>query len=106
AGINSDIIYLTEEDPNMEPVRKISEDIAQYAERNCDKVYFVDDRNEAIRRAIFESSDNAIILLTAKGRETRQKRMGEYVDCVSDVDLTEAFLALYDKISKKDKVRV
>lgn len=106
AGINSDIIYLTEEDPNMEPVRKISEDISQYAERNCDKVYFVDDRNEAIRRAIFESSDNAIILLTAKGRETRQKRMGEYVDCVSDVDLTEAFLALYDKISKKDKVRV
>ena len=106
AGIHSDIIYLTEEDPNMEPVRKISEDIAQYAERNCDKVYFVDDRNEAVRRAIFESSDNAIILLTAKGRETRQKRMGEYVDCVSDVDLTEAFLALYDKINKKDKVRV
>lgn len=105
AGINSDIIYLTEEDPNCEPVRKISEDIAEYACRNCDNVHLVDDRTEAIRRAIFESSDNALILLTAKGRETRQKRMGEYVDCTSDVELTQAFLALYDKISRA-KVRV
>lgn len=105
AGINSDIIYLTEEDPNFEPVRKISEDIAQYACRNCDSVYLIDDRTEAIRRAIADSSDNAVILLTAKGRETRQKRMGEYVDCVSDVELTEAFLAFYDKTAKT-RVRV
>lgn len=96
AGINSDRIYLTEEDCDCESVRSISQDIGQYAERNCDNVFYIDDRTEAIRRAIFESSSNAVILLTAKGRETRQKRNHEYVEITSDVDLAQAFLALYD----------
>ena len=94
AGIHADRIYLTMEDPDHENVRDISEDIARYAERNCDEVHFIDDRTEAIRRAIFESSRNAVILLTAKGRETRQKIKGRYEECASDVELAEAFLAL------------
>ena len=101
AGIHADRIYLTMEDPDHENVRDISEDIARYAERNCDEIHFIDDRTEAIRRAIFESSRNAVILLTAKGRETRQKIKGRYEECASDVELAEAFLALYDKVGAK-----
>lgn len=50
------------------------------------------DRGEAIRKAIGEAGEDTVILLTGKGRETRQKRGVEYIDCPSDVDYVLQYL--------------
>ena len=42
---------------------------------------------------------NKVVLITGKGRETRQKRGTQYIDTPSDVDYVEQYLAAYDKVS-------
>ncbi|MGL4484331.1 MAG: glutamate ligase domain-containing protein, partial [Anaerovoracaceae bacterium] len=90
--------YLAEEDHGEEPIRKISEEIAEhikegrkeYGDIFTEKAYeFIDDREEAIKKAVEESGGNTVILITAKGRETRQKRGVEYIETVSDVEIVE-----------------
>ena len=52
----------------------------------------IEDRREAIKRAIDEAGENAVVLITGKGRETRQKRGTQYIDTPSDVEYVEEFL--------------
>ncbi|MBQ2063887.1 MAG: UDP-N-acetylmuramyl-tripeptide synthetase [Firmicutes bacterium] len=96
AGQRADFTILTEEDPGEEDVVKISEEIAVHVEAAGGKYEIIPDREEAIRRSIFDTEDEAVILVLAKGRETRQKRGIEYVPVTSDVDLVERFLKEYD----------
>ena len=104
SGIHSHRIYITEDDPATEAVEDISKEIYSYASRNCDDVFLVNDRPEAIRKAIFESSDNAIILILGKGRESNQKRGTVFVDCPTDMEFAQGFLAIYDKAPKGIRV--
>jgi len=100
AGMYSKKIYLVAEDPGAEPVTDISRDIAQYvAAENC-PYEMIEDRGEAIRKAILEVKDNTVILITGKGNETRQKYGNEYIDCPSDVDFTKKALEEYDLQNK------
>lgn len=92
AGRYSDAIYLTEEDPGEESVVDICNEIAQYVEKEHASYKIIPDRREAIREAIKNAGDNAVVLVTAKGRETRQKRGTEYIEVVSDVDMVQEFL--------------
>lgn len=92
AGKYADISYITEEDAGAEPVRQISEEIASHISAQGGKYTIIEDRKEAIKTAIQDAPDNGIILITGKGRETRQKRGKEYVETPSDVDFTEEFL--------------
>lgn len=95
AGANSDYVIITEEDSGEEPFANIAKDIAANIE-SCDYAV-IEDRGEAIRKAILEyKAEKKIILLTGKGEETRQKRMTEYVDCPSDVEYTLEYLKKYD----------
>ena len=48
---------------------------------------------EAIRQAIETAGDNTVVLITGKGRETRQKRGTQYIDTPSDVEYVDKFLA-------------
>jgi len=96
AGQRADFTILTEEDPGEEDVVKISEEIAVHVEAAGGRYEIIPDREEAIRHAIFDTEDEAVILVLAKGRETRQKRGIEYVPVTSDVDLVERFLKEYD----------
>jgi UDP-N-acetylmuramoyl-L-alanyl-D-glutamate--2,6-diaminopimelate ligase len=94
AGKYSEKVYITEEDAGEEPVMQICEEIAVHvAEQGCDYEIIVD-RGEAIKKAIDEADKDTIILLTGKGRETRQKRGVEYIEVISDVAYVEEFLGL------------
>jgi UDP-N-acetylmuramoyl-L-alanyl-D-glutamate--2,6-diaminopimelate ligase len=76
AGENSDKIYITAEDPGEEPVEKISKEIAMYVKVNTNNYEIIEDREEAIKKAIEEAKKDTkktIILITGKGNETRQK---------------------------------
>lgn len=56
----------------------------------------IEDRGEAIKAAIESVENPAILLITGKGNETRQKYGCEYVDCPSDVEYVKKYLAEYD----------
>lgn len=92
AGRYAKKLFITEEDAGEESVREISEEIARHARKTGCEIEIIDDRGEAIRKSIEEADENTVILLTGKGRETRQKRGTQYVDCPSDVDFVLRYL--------------
>lgn len=93
AGKYADRVFITEEDAGEEPVMKISEEIAGHVKKfDCDCSIIVD-REEAIREAIEAADDQTVVLITGKGRETRQKRGTQYIQTPSDVEYVEKFLA-------------
>ncbi len=107
SGKYSDKVFITEEDPGEEPLGDICRDIAKYVDEAGGKYEIIEDRGEAIRRAIFESDTDSIVLVTGKGNETRQKRGTEYVPCMTDVEYTLKYLKEYDidkKIDAAEKI--
>ena len=107
SGKYSDKVFITEEDPGEEPLEDICRDIAKYVDEAGGKYEIIEDRGEAIRRAIFESDTDSIVLVTGKGNETRQKRGTEYVPCMTDVEYTLKYLKEYDidkKIDAAEKI--
>ncbi len=81
--------YITEEDAGEEPVLAISEEIASYVKEQGGEYEIIEDRGEAIAKAIADADDKTIVLITGKGRETRQKRGIIYEDTPSDVEFVE-----------------
>ncbi len=100
AGEHSDYIILTEEDSGEEPFDNIAADIASFVRETGCEYSIVENRGEAIREAIEEHGDDKVILITGKGRETRQKRGTLYIDTPSDVQYAEEFLTEYDAAVK------
>lgn len=94
AGKYSDQVYITEEDAGEEPVLKICEEIAQHVEKQDCSYAIIPDREEAIREAITTADDNTVVLITGKGRETRQKRGTKYIDTPSDVEYVMKYLKM------------
>lgn len=92
AGRYSAKIYITEEDAGEEDVMAISREIAGHLKKIGCAYEIEPNRGEAIRKAIEEADGNTVILLTGKGRETRQKRGVEYIDCPSDVEYVLEYL--------------
>ncbi len=86
-------IYFAEEDSGEEPFASIAADLEKHA--SC-PYEIIEDRGEAIRRALFENGDSLLVLITGKGREESMKRGTAYEDCVSDVSYVEKYLALYN----------
>lgn len=98
AGQNADFVYITEDDPANEAFSDIAADIAQYVA--CPHV-ILEDRDECVRRAIFETPTPCVVLLAGKGAETCQKRAGGMVTCLSDAQSAQRHLLSYD--NKEDK---
>ena len=93
AGKYADMSYLTEEDPGEEDVHEISKEIAVHVAAQGGKYEIIDDRGEAINKAINDAKkEKTVVLVTAKGRETRQKRGLEYIDVISDVEYVKEAL--------------
>ncbi len=104
AGKYADKIFLVAEDPGYEPVEDISRDIAKYVSEYNQNYEMIEDRGEAIKKAIDEARENnnkTVILITGKGNETRQKYGSEYLPCKSDVEYTKLYLDEYDKEMQK-----
>lgn len=93
AGKYADYVIITEEDAGEEPVMKISEEIAGHVNKYDCECEIITDRGEAIRQAIEKADDDTVVLITGKGRETRQKRGTQYIDTPSDVEYVEKYLA-------------
>lgn len=96
AGKYAQKVYITEEDAGEENVHSISEEIATYVAAQNGNYEIIDDRGEAIRKAIMECTEPSVVLITGKGDETRQKRGTLYIDCPSDVEYTKKYLDEYD----------
>lgn len=92
AGKYSNRVYLTAEDPGYEEIHDISLQIKENIKNNNCEVFLVDDRGEAIKRAVLEAKPNSVILITGKGNETRQKIKSEYVPCLTDTDYAKEAL--------------
>ena len=103
AGKWCDRVYLTEEDSGEEDTVSICREIAPYVEQEGCPVQIIPNRGEAIRRAVLDSEWPSILLLTGKGRETRQKRGNEYIDTPTDVEYVQAFLQEYDLRRRLDR---
>jgi len=95
------MIYVTEEDAGEEPVDKISQEIAENIKVTGCNYDIINDRGDAIRAALSYSKRPLVACITGKGRETRQKRGIQYIDCMSDVQYVEEFLADHDNSSMK-----
>lgn len=95
AGQYADMCYLTEDDPGTESPHAIAEEIAGYVEKAGGKYVIIDDRKEAVDTAIKEAPSGGVVLVTAKGRDTTQKRGLEYVTVPSDVELVIDALSKY-----------
>jgi UDP-N-acetylmuramoyl-L-alanyl-D-glutamate--2,6-diaminopimelate ligase len=69
----ADIIIVTDEDPRLEDPRVINEQIANGARSggavDGDTLLVIDDRSEAIRRAVRMATETDVILLAGKGHE-------------------------------------
>lgn len=85
--------YITEEDHGEEPLEEISKEIAGHILKTNTKFEIIDDREEAIKRAITLAPKNSLVLITGKGRETRQKRGSLYIETLSDVEIVERILS-------------
>lgn len=92
AGKYSDHVFITEEDAGEEPLMKICQEIAEHVEEHECKCSIIPDRKEAIRQAIADADRDTVVLVTGKGRETRQKRGTKYIDTPSDVEYVQEFL--------------
>lgn len=100
SGRNSVMTYLTAEDPGPEPVLDISKEIAHYVAEEHGKYQIIEDRGEAIKKAILENP-NSVILITGKGNETRQKIGKQYVPCLTDTQYAEEALKEYDEMKQE-----
>lgn len=96
AGHWCDRVYLTEEDSGEEDTLDICREIAPNVEKAGCPVRIIPNRGEAIRQAVLDCAGPSVLLLTGKGRETRQKRGTAYIDTPTDVEYVQAFLQEYD----------
>ncbi|MDR3072117.1 MAG: UDP-N-acetylmuramoyl-L-alanyl-D-glutamate--2,6-diaminopimelate ligase [Clostridiales Family XIII bacterium] len=92
AAPKSHKIYITEEDYGEEALSNINAEIFAVATEVGGNAEIVEDRGEAIERAILESPENAVVLILGKGRETRQKRGMEYVETEADAEIVERLI--------------
>ena len=87
AGINSDKIYITADDPAYEKVIDISNEIAEYVKINNNNYEIIEDREEAIKNAakfVLSQNESYILLILGKGCENRQKVEGKTEEYISD----------------------
>lgn len=95
SGINSSVTYLTAEDPGPEETIDICKEIAVYVKKENGKYKIIEDRGEAIKKAILENP-NSVVLITGKGNETRQKYGKKYLPCLTDTQYALEALEEYN----------
>lgn len=96
SGKYSDLVVLTEEDSGEEDTLSICQQIAAHVAEQGGAYLIEPNRGEAIRQAVLSCDQPSILLITGKGRETRQKRGREYVEVPTDVEYVQTFLREYD----------
>ena len=103
SGEMADFVYITEDDPAEERIEDICSEIAGYIDNmgGKGKYKIIYDRETAIKTAIEDVKDTAVIILAGKGAETHQKRGIVSEDYESDAVLAKKYLKEYDERQKK-----
>lgn len=92
-GKFSDSIIITADDPQYEEVRKISEEMASYLP--VDSNYeIIEDRVEAISKAINNAEKGDVVVLLSKGTDNTQKVNGLLEAYISDTKLAKQLLGI------------
>lgn len=94
SGQNADYLYLTAEDPQFEYVRSICEEIASFVKPYGTPYEIIEDRAQAVEKAITTAQKGDVIVLAAKGEEVYQKVRGEYVYYESDLAIAKRLLSV------------
>lgn len=94
SGQNADYLYLTAEDPQFEDVRSICEEIASFVKPYGIPYEIIEDRAQAVEKAITTAQKGDVIVLAAKGEEVYQKVQGEYVYYESDLAIAKRLLSV------------
>ncbi len=99
SGKLADFVYVTEDDPAEENIADICKEITSYIDAvgGSDKYKVIFDRGEAIKTAIEDVEDTAIIILAGKGAETHQKRGLVSEPYESDAFFAKKYLKEYDE---------
>jgi len=87
----SGTVILTEDDPNRENPRDISQEIAQAITGNI-QMQFIDDRIEAIKTALNNATDNELIVIAGKGSDTYMLYDGVKEPYTGDNGIVEQFI--------------
>ncbi|MCL4548418.1 MAG: UDP-N-acetylmuramoyl-L-alanyl-D-glutamate--2,6-diaminopimelate ligase [Bacteroidetes bacterium] len=90
AASMSDRVYVTSDNPRTEDPYQIIDEILKGIKTNNYRV--IENREEAIRSAVFESEDNAVILIAGKGHENYQEVNGVRKH-FSDKEIAQKYLA-------------
>ncbi len=85
----SDVIYLTADDPGNERVMDICDEIKTYIERPC---YEIEDREEAIIRALNSANSGEAVIIYGKGMDDSQRVNGVFIPYKSDVSVVEEWM--------------
>lgn len=94
AASMSDRVYVTSDNPRTEDPYEIIDEILKGIKSNNYRV--IENREEAIRSAVFESEDNAVILIAGKGHENYQEVNGVRKH-FSDKETAKKYLAEWTK---------
>ena len=86
---SSDFVYLTSDNPRTEDPHTIINEIKNGLDKENHKI--IEDREEAIKSAITNSEDNAVILIAGKGHENYQEINGVR-NYFSDKEIAEKYL--------------
>jgi UDP-N-acetylmuramoyl-L-alanyl-D-glutamate--2,6-diaminopimelate ligase len=94
ASSMSERVYITSDNPRTEDPYLIIDETLKGIKQNNYRV--IENRDEAIKTAIFESEDNAVILVAGKGHESYQEINGVRKD-FSDKNISEKYLEEWAK---------
>ena len=98
AGKYSDMVYIVPDDPGNEPFEKIAGEIAGYVQAQGCPYEIMEDRAQAIKKAVLEVKEPTVILIAGKGNETTQKVGNTYVSYLSDMAYAKKYIEEYDSI--------
>lgn len=99
AGLFSDSVIVTSDDPGMENESDIAEEVQNYVEMTGCPCQCIPDRSEAVSRAVDEaakSGERTLILLLGRGSEKYQQIGGKALACPTDSCLMGRAMAEYD----------
>lgn len=97
AGIYSDEIYLTMDDPGDEKVSAIAEEIAIHIKKHDTPYMIIENRSEAIKQAFSNIQEQTAILVMGKGQDASNIIKGKAVPYKSDLYYVQKYLAEYNK---------
>ncbi len=97
AGRYADITYITEDDPAKEPIVDICNEIARYVDVAGGIYEIIYNRQDAIEKAVLDSTEKTVVLVAAKGNETVQKRADGFASMITDREAIIQSLQKYDE---------